>query len=235
MKTNAALTAVLDVLNRQKEHGQALAKLDAAMAAQQKIIADAVVDRSTVERMQSQLEDALAQAAAGETPDQEPETLASQLRKAQADFAKAQTAATVQSDLAQQTLAGLERRRDALAQQWAEDTIPAALKAFVISEQDAAGRAYVAAGDDLVRAYAKIQALQAIAARHSPALHREGPPPFHEELGLIQRPRNMPIPDPVAYSPSDPTWLFSHPNVRALVEKTHQALMAEFREAGLPF
>ncbi|MCB1922114.1 MAG: hypothetical protein KDJ28_19375, partial [Candidatus Competibacteraceae bacterium] len=62
-----------------------------------------------------------------------------------------------------------------------------------------------------------------------------GPSPFHEELGLILRPRNMPVPDPVASSPSAPTWLFSHPNLRALVETTRLALVTEFREAGLPF
>ncbi|MCB1820353.1 MAG: hypothetical protein KDI73_02065 [Candidatus Competibacteraceae bacterium] len=235
MKTTPALTAVLDVLNRQQEHDQALAKLDAAMAVQQKIIDDAAVDHAAVDQLQRQLEDALAQTAAGETPAAQPEVLAEQLRKARADWEKAQAGATVQSDLAQQTLAGLARRREALSDQVMDHALNDALKAFVISEQDAAGHAYIAASNALVNAYARIQALQAMANRHSPPLNRVGPPPFLHELDLIKRPQNMALPEPVAYAASQPDVLFSHPNLRALVETTHLALVTELREVGLPF
>lgn len=234
MKTSAAMNTVLQTIARHQEHVQALATLDAAIAAQQNIITDAQVDHSAVDQLETQLQNALAQQAAGETPQAAPETLASQILKAKTDFEQAQAAAAVNSDLARHTIAGLERRRETLCQQRVRRDMHAALQEFLINEQDAAGRTYVKAADSLVNAYARIQALQRIATNHSPPLHRAGPPPFLHELNLIQRPQNMPLPDPVAYSPSDAAWLFNLPTLRALVEATRQTLVAEYRKAGLP-
>jgi len=233
MKTTPALTHVLEVLNRQQEHRQALATLDTAIEDQRAIITAAIVDRSAVDDLEGRLQDALAQQVAGETPAQKPETLVNQLLQAKATFEKATADAAVKGDLARHTLAGLERRRSALAAQAGTGhALHAALKAFFMDEQDAAGRAYIAAGDDLIRAYARIQAIQKVAGLCSTT--REGPPPFAHELDPIKRPQNMPCGEPIAYFPGDPAWLFNLITLRQLAEAVYQSTLAEYRQAGLP-
>ncbi|MFZ1828288.1 MAG: hypothetical protein WAW42_05870 [Candidatus Competibacteraceae bacterium] len=233
MKTTPALTHVLEVLKLQQEHAQALALLDAGIEDQRTIIAAAIVDRSAVDDLEGRLQDALAQQVAGETPAQKPETLVNQLLQAKTTFEKATADAAVKGDLARHTLAGLERRRASLAAQAGRGhDLHTALKAFFMDEQDAAGRAYIAAGDDLVSAYARIQAIQKIAGVFSAT--REGPPPFAHELDLIKRPQNMTCGEPIAYFPGEPAWLFHLTTLRQFAETVYQSTLAEYRQAGLP-
>ena len=230
------LQAVKIQLAAKNAHENELAKIDAAIAAQHQIIAGAVVDRSPVDQLQHRLEDALAQFATGQTPSEPPDMLASQLKKAQVDFDKADAGATITADNARRVIAGLTRRQETLQAMTGTQghELNAALKAFVISEQDQAGRDYVRAADDLISAYARIQGLQRFAHARQ-GISRDGPQPFACELELLRRPQNMPCGEGIAHSPGNLEWMFDHGNLRKLVDTAYHRVIADFQQQGAVF
>lgn len=230
------LQAVKVVFSAIKARENELATLGAAIAAQHQIIADSVVDRAPVDQLQHRLEDALAQVATGQTPSEPPDMLASQLKKAQADFDKADAGATITADNARRVIAGLIRRQETLQMMPGNlgHQLNLALKAFVISEQDQAGRDYVQAADDLISAYARIQGLQRFAL-NGQGVCREGPQPFACELELLRRPQNMPCGEGIAHSPGNLEWMFDHGNLRKLVDTAYHRVIADFQQQGAVF
>ena len=91
------------------EKRSALLKTEAAITEEQQKIAAIAIDESPVATLQRQLEDLLADGAS----DKEIEKRQTQLNAARAELQRSQEAAAILTERAQQTMAGLERKRQA--------------------------------------------------------------------------------------------------------------------------
>ena len=100
---------VLTVQALVAEKRSALLKTEAAIAEEQQKIAAIAIDESPVAELQRQLEDLLADGAS----DKEIEKRQTQLHAARAELQRSQEAAAILTERAQQTMAGLERKRQA--------------------------------------------------------------------------------------------------------------------------
>ena len=100
---------VLTVQALVAEKRNALLKTEAAIAEEQQKIATIAIDESPVAELQRQLEDLLADGAS----DKEIEKRQTQLHAARAELQRSQEAAAILTERAQQTMAGLERKRQA--------------------------------------------------------------------------------------------------------------------------
>lgn len=89
------------------EKRNALLKTEAAIAEEQQKIAAIAIDESPVAALQRQLEDLLADGASNK----EIEKRQTQLHAARAELQRSQEAAAILTERAQQTMAGLERKR----------------------------------------------------------------------------------------------------------------------------
>ena len=100
---------VLTVQALVAEKRSALLKTEAAITEEQQKIAAIAIDESPVATLQRQLEDLLADGAS----DKEIEKRQTQLNAARAELQRSQEAAAILTERAQQTIAGLERKRQA--------------------------------------------------------------------------------------------------------------------------
>ncbi len=222
---HAAVTLedVLAVQGQTEEKRAALAKIDATIAGERAKIAAAVVNTAEVDKLQQRLEDLLADGIDDLSQAADIEDARSRLSAARADLERDRDAIATLTERAEQTIAGLERKRQALLAELDghTETHRHAAWLFLKTEMGTLRAGYLEAGRALIDTFARMRALDllsrnvagigAVRAFAGDAMTLELPQPF------CQNGRREPV-------------LSAAPNT---VEMALRCLRAEHEAAGL--
>ncbi|HCK80729.1 MAG TPA: hypothetical protein DIC59_04605 [Candidatus Competibacteraceae bacterium] len=158
--------AVVKIQGQLDKNRAARTALDEALTAQQVALAAAVqVDESTLNELQQRYEDALADEALGLVSADPSEKLTLTLAKVKTALEKERQGKAALAESAQRAIAGLERRRQQLDDEFARlnESRLAALFAALEAEHTQARQTYVASANALLDAYGRILALARVA------------------------------------------------------------------------
>lgn len=160
---HAAVTLedVLAVQGQTEEKRAVLAKIDTAIAGERAKIAAAVVDTAPVDQLQQRLEDLLADGIDDRAQAADIEEVRKQLNKARADLDQNRGTAAALVERAEQTIAGLERKRQTLLAELDghTETHRHAAWLFLKTEMGTLRADYLEAGRALIDAFARMRAL----------------------------------------------------------------------------
>lgn len=161
---HAAVTLddVLAVQGVIEEKRAALAKIAAAIAGERAKIAAVVVDTAPVDQLQRRLEDLLADGIDDRDQAADIEAVRKQLSKARADLERNRGTTAALVERAEQTIAGLERKRQTLQVELDEVTEPHrhAVRLFLQTEMGTLRESYLQTGHALVGTFARMRALE---------------------------------------------------------------------------
>jgi len=148
-----------------EEKRGALTKVEAAIAGERERIAAAVGSTAPVDELRRQLEDLLSDGIDNKAQAEAIDNLQARLNAAHADLQRDREAATALVERAEQTIAGLERKRQSLraALDSAIEAHRDAVRLFLHTEMAHLRASYLEAGHALTDAFTRMRALELLA------------------------------------------------------------------------
>ncbi len=161
---HAAITTddVVAVQSEREEKRAALSKVGAAIAAERERVTAAATDDTRVVELQQQLEDLLADGIDDRSQSTEIESVQSRLTEARAALQQDREIVAALVERAEQTIAGLERKRQSL-QAELDGTTEAhrhAARLFLQTEMSTQRAIYLESGRALIEAFARMRGLE---------------------------------------------------------------------------